>query len=36
MWKKYISGNDTLIDLGIKNESQIEIMLPVKGGADFY
>ena len=36
MWKKYISGNETLTDLGIKNETQIEIMLPVRGGADSY
>ena len=36
MRKKYLSGNDKLIDLGIKDESQIEIKLSVKGGADFY
>ena len=36
MRKKYLFGNDTLIELGFKDGTQIEIMMPVKGGANFY
>ena len=36
MREKYLIRNDRLIDLRIKDESQIEIKLSVKGGADFY
>ena len=36
MRKKYLTGDDRLIDLGIEDEAQIEVKLSVKGGADFY
>ena len=36
MRKKYLTGDDRLIDLDVEEEAQIKVMLPVKGGADFY
>ena len=33
---KYLTGNDRLINLGIKDETQIEVKFSLKGGTEFY